>query len=87
MNIKSTIQAITLFAFFSFTQVVTAQGTSSQKNYNVKDFVKLDALPKWFQKTMAREKKVKKKSSLKIEKFNVNKKVLGKVELLSLIHI
>ena len=46
-----------------------------------KDLELLGDFPGWFQEAMAREKKVKKKTKLKIEQFNVNKKVKGKLTL------
>ncbi|PCK07270.1 MAG: hypothetical protein COA42_15230 [Alteromonadaceae bacterium] len=45
------------------------------------DIVKLSELPVWLQEAAAREKKVKKKTTLKIKPLNVKKKVLGKLKL------
>ncbi|ACR11338.1 hypothetical protein [Teredinibacter turnerae] len=49
--------------------------------HNVVTLVDLKDFPSWFHEAINREKSVKKKSSLKIKKFNINEKVLGKLKL------
>lgn len=46
-----------------------------------KDIVEINDFPAWFQDAMDQEKKVKKKTTLKIKELNVKSKVLGKLEL------
>jgi hypothetical protein len=49
---------------------------------NAFDFVNLDEFPNWYQELIKQEKSVKKKSKLKIEQFNIDKKVKGKFKLM-----
>ncbi len=46
------------------------------------DLVNLEDFPGWFQDAMVREIKVRKKSKLKLKKFNINEKVKGKFKLI-----
>lgn len=46
-----------------------------------KDLVGLEAFPKWFKDAVEREKKVKKKTKVEINKFNVKQTILGDVSL------
>ena len=48
---------------------------------NALDLVNIKEFPDWFQEAMEREKKVKKKSKLKLKKFDINHKVKGKLKL------
>lgn len=50
-------------------------------NLAAKVLVELDQFPEWFKGSMAREQKVKKQTRVKIEQFNVDYKVKGKVKL------
>jgi len=72
---------IVLFSVLIFSQMAHAKGDVNQRTYTAHDFIDLEIFPDWFQKSIVREKKVKKKSRLKIKQFNINKKVLGKVKL------
>lgn len=45
------------------------------------EIVSLNEFPAWFQEAVAREKRIRKKTRIKIESLNVNKKVLGKATL------
>jgi hypothetical protein len=51
-------------------------------NLTANVLVELDQFPDWFKDSMAREQKVKKSTRVKIEKFNVDQKVKGKVKLI-----
>jgi hypothetical protein len=46
------------------------------------DLVNLDEFPGWFKELIKKDKKVRKKSKLSIEQFNVDKKVKGKFKLI-----
>jgi len=82
MNIKSffSIKAAALIAIAFLS--ISAQAKDNKQSFTAKDLVDINTFPEWFIDSMAREKTVKKKSKLKLEKFNVNKKIIGKVKLI-----
>lgn len=77
-----TITAAILVVGSVFTQAANAKEPRSNSTYNSKELMSLDSFPSWFKDAMERETKVKKKSKFKLEEFNVNKKIAGKVKLI-----
>ena len=57
--------------------------TTLSQQVNAVELVNVKEFPEWLQEALAREKKVKKKSKLKLEEFNVNSKVKGKLKLIN----